>query len=84
MLESITSGSDCTYNRYSTARDPSLSDIFSLTDRQPAVFMSGQPGGTVRERGKERFNFTDSEYGARYIQKCSVFTALLRDGCDHI
>lgn len=69
MLESTGSGIDCTHNMYSTARDPSLSDIFSPTDRQPAVFMSGQPGVTPgnSERGKERLDFTDSGHVAQYI-----------------
>lgn len=40
LLETTGSGIDCTYNMHSTARDLSFSDIFSLTDRQPAVFSS--------------------------------------------
>lgn len=39
-----------TYKKFFTASDPSLSDIFSLTDNQTDVFMSGQPGATVGER----------------------------------
>lgn len=88
MLESTGSGSDCTHNMFSTAKDPSLSVILSLTDRQTAVFMSGQPAVILTpgnsEGGKERLGFADSGYVARYIQKHSLFAALLSECCNHI
>lgn len=70
---------DCSYNMYSTARDPSSSDIFSLRDRQPVSLSSW----CNSERGNERLDFTDSEYVAWYIQKYSIFSALLSECCHH-